>query len=200
MELGYTYSGILQVEKLRERRQKKKKKSPRSQQVMKTSPFLSQTQPWYNLTMLVKLKTRLFKRTTLWVRLRGPRKTEQCVSQLWKKKKKKKSTDSRGTRRTPFCDYTLEKWDYSAAISGFLPATVKALQGNTEHNDLRVKAFLFFSLPHYKLPLWAESQTDPRKIRANMLTDQWRQRVTPNLQRPSNVQQPQTHGLHLRAD
>lgn len=38
----------------------KKKKSPRSQQVMKTSPFLSQTQPWYNLTMLVKLKTRLF--------------------------------------------------------------------------------------------------------------------------------------------
>ncbi len=36
---------------------------------------------------------------------------------------------------------------------------------------------------HYKLPLWAESHADPRKIQANTLTDQWRQRVTHNLQR-----------------
>lgn len=36
---------------------------------------------------------------------------------------------------------------------------------------------------HYKLPLWAESHADPRKIQANMLTDQWRQQVTHNLQR-----------------
>lgn len=31
------------------------------------------------------------------------------------------------------------------------------------------------------MPLWAESRADPRKIQANMLTDQWRQRLTHNL-------------------
>lgn len=76
-----------------------------------------------------------------------------AMCQSVRRKIRGKNTDSRGTRRTPFYDYTLEKRDYSAAISGFLPPTVKALQGNTEHNDLRVEAFLFFSLPHYKLPL-----------------------------------------------
>lgn len=32
------------------------------------------------------------------------------------------------------------------------------------------------------MPLWAESRADPRKIQANMLTEQWRQRLTRNLQ------------------
>lgn len=88
-----------------------------------------------------------------------------------------------------------KKFDYSAVISGFLSATVKL---RSEIQSTVICVWRVFS--HYKLPLWAESQADPRKIRANMLTDQWRQRVTHNLQQASNVQQLQTHGLHLRAD
>lgn len=49
------------------------------------------------------------------------------------------------------------------------------------------------------MPLWAESRADPRKIQANMLTDQWRQQQTRNLRPAGGVQRLQTQGLHLRA-
>lgn len=58
MELGYTYLSILQVEKLGG-----ENKAEVTVSQKKTSPFLSQTQPWYNLTMLVKLKTPLLTHT-----------------------------------------------------------------------------------------------------------------------------------------
>lgn len=44
------------------------------------------------------------------------------------------------------------------------------------------------------MPLWAESRADPRKIQANMLTDQWRQRLTHNLRPAGGVQRLQTRG------
>lgn len=56
-----------------------------------------------------------------------------------------------------------------------------AQQWSTEQWSVCEGLFFFFKLPYYKMPLWAESRADPRKIQANMLTDQWRQRLTRNL-------------------
>lgn len=58
-----------------------------------------------------------------------------------------------------------KKLDYSA-ISGILSATVKLC---SEVQSIMICVWRVFS--HYKLPLWAESHADPRKIQANMLTD-----------------------------
>lgn len=64
--------------KVWEEREGKKKTKSRSRKVKKTSPFLSQTQPWYNLTVLLKLKTPPLTRTSR-APLRPPLKLEQRV-------------------------------------------------------------------------------------------------------------------------
>lgn len=71
-----------------------------------------------------------------------------------------------------------KKLDYPAAISGILLATVRLC---SETHCIMICVWRVFS--HYKLPLCTESHADPKKTQANMLTEQWRQRVTHNLQR-----------------
>lgn len=152
--------------------------------------------------MLVKLKP-CSSTHTLGVWLRGPRKTKR-VSHFNKKRQLLQKKTTTTTERQLWPEISL------LGVSGLFfcylripPATVqlcRAAQGTTICVWRRRRRRVLFSSPHYKLPLWAESQTDPGKTRANMLTDQWRQRLARHPLQPSDVQQPQTHGLHLRAD
>lgn len=152
--------------------------------------------------MLVKLKPCLLN-THAWSLTERPSENQTCQS-LQQKKTVTSKTTTTTTERQLWPEISL------VGVSGLFfcylripPATVqlcRAVQGTTICVWRRRRRRVFFSSPHYKLPLWAESQTDPRKTRANMLTDQWRQRLARHPLQPSDVQQPQTHGLHLRAD
>lgn len=129
---------------------------------MKTSPFLSQTQPWYNLTMLVKLKTLLLT-PTLGVWLPGLIKTEQCVSQYKK--------DNHSTEMYEF----LRESSRNQIIPGILSDTLKLC---SEHKDMCEAYYSTTSCVCELIPMLI-----PGKFRQACLTDQRRQQVTHKLQR-----------------